>query len=421
MALYDLLLQGGRTYDPETRTFAREDVAVREGKIVLRAAEIPSESAATVLDAQGCVVSPGLIDMHCHIYPVFPYPREDSLRTISAEEHMTRCGVTTAVDAGTCGWRNFGDFKEQVIDRTKLRILAFLDIAAKGMAYTDSEQAVADINPRIAAAVAQEWQSCIVGIKSAHYWPRHPDAAHPAFASIDGAREAATLSGTRVMVDSIPVVPERSYPAILRRLEPGDIHTHVFAQQFPLLDEKGKVQDFLREERQRGIRFDVGHGSGSFWFRQAVPCFEQDFWPDTLSTDLHHQNVTGPAMDLVYVMSKFLAMGMPLGEVLYRVTRAPALVIGRPELGTLRVGGCADLAVLRVREGTFGYLDCGGARLRGEGKLECVATVRAGEVIYDPEARSAPDWPEAPAPYWTAPGLLRGWELRKEKEETVCG
>ena len=114
-------------------------------------------------------------------------------------------------------------------------------------------------------------------------------------------------------------------------------------------------------------------------------------------------------------------MGMPLGEVLYRVTRAPALVIGRPELGTLRVGGCADLAVLRVREGTFGYLDCGGARLRGEGKLECVATVRAGEVIYDPEARSAPDWPEAPAPYWTAPGLLRGWELRKEKEETVCG
>ena len=181
------------------------------------------------------------------------------------------------------------------------------------------------------------------------------------------------------------------------------------------------MQDFLRAERQRGIRFDVGHGSGSFWFRQAVPCFEQDFWPDTLSTDLHHQNVTGPAMDLVYVMSKFLAMGMPLGEVLYRVTRAPALVIGRPELGTLRVGGCADLAVLRVREGTFGYLDCGGARLRGEGKLECVATVRAGEVIYDPEARSAPDWPEAPAPYWTAPGLLRGWELRKEKEETVCG
>ena len=161
---------------------------------------------------------PGLIDMHCHIYPVFPYPREDSLRTISAEEHMTRCGVTTAVDAGTCGWRNFGDFKEQVIDRTKLRILAFLDIAAKGMAYTDSEQAVADINPRIAAAVAQEWQSCIVGIKSAHYWPRHPDAAHPAFASIDGAREAAALSGTRVMVDSIPVVPvPSSFPCWTKR------------------------------------------------------------------------------------------------------------------------------------------------------------------------------------------------------------
>lgn len=421
MALYDLLLKGGTTFDPETKTFQREDVALREGKIALRAENIPQGEAAAVMDAAGCVVTPGLIDMHCHIYPVFPYPREDSLRTVSAEEHMTRCGVTTAVDAGTCGWRNFGDFKEHVIDRTKLRILAFLDIAAKGMAYTDSEQSVADINPKIAAALVQEWPETIVGIKSAHYWPRHEDAAHPAFASIDGAREAAALSGTRVMVDSIPVVPERSYPAILRRLEPGDIHTHVFAQQFPLLDSAGKVQDYLLEERGRGIRFDVGHGSGSFWFRQAVPCFQQGFWPDTISTDLHHQNITGPAIHLLYVMSKFLAMGMPLEEVLYRATRAPALVIGRPDLGALRPGDCADLALVRVREGRFGYLDCGGARLTGEGKLECVGTVRAGEVIYDPEARSAPEWQEAPAPYWTAPGLMRSWELRKEKEEHPCG
>ena len=264
---------------------------------------------------------------------------------------------------------------------------------------------------------AREWSDCIVGIKSAHYWPRHENREHPAFASIDGAREAAALCGKPVMVDSIPVVPERSYPAILSRLEPGDIHTHVFAQQFPLLNAQGKVEDYLRTERERGVRFDVGHGSGSFWFRQAVPCFEQDFWPDTISTDLHHQNVTGPAIDLLYVASKFLAMGMPLAQVLYRVTRAPALTLSRPELGTLADGACADLAVLRVREGRFGYLDCGGARLEGEGKLECVATVRAGEVLFDPEARSAPDWREAPPAYWTAPGLLRSWDLWNRKEE----
>lgn len=417
MAAFDLLIRGGTVFDPEQCSFRQEDIAVRDGVIVRRDAGFSGEEAENILDASGCIVSPGLIDMHCHIYPVFPYVRRDSLRTTNAEEHMVRCGVTTAVDAGTCGWRNFGDFKENVIDATKLRVLAFLDIAAKGMAYPDSEQAVADINPQIAAAVAREWSDCIVGIKSAHYWPRHEDGEHPAFASIDGAREAAALCGKPVMVDSIPVVPERSYPAILSRLEPGDIHTHVFAQQFPLLNAQGKVEDYLRKERERGVRFDVGHGSGSFWFRQAVPCFEQDFWPDTISTDLHHQNVTGPAIDLLYVASKFLAMGMPLAQVLYRVTRAPALTLSRPELGTLADGACADLAVLRVREGRFGYLDCGGARLEGEGKLECVATVRAGEVLFDPEARSAPDWREAPPAYWTAPGLLRSWDLWNRKEE----
>ena len=417
MAAFDLLIRGGTVFDPEQCSFHQEDIAVRDGVIVRRDAGFSGEEAENILDASGCIVSPGLIDMHCHIYPVFPYVRRDSLRTTNAEEHMVRCGVTTAVDAGTCGWRNFGDFKENVIDATKLRVLAFLDIAAKGMAYPDSEQAVADINPQIAAAVAREWSDCIVGIKSAHYWPRHEDGEHPAFASIDGAREAAALCGKPVMVDSIPVVPERSYPAILSRLEPGDIHTHVFAQQFPLLNAQGKVEDYLRKERERGVRFDVGHGSGSFWFRQAVPCFEQDFWPDTISTDLHHQNVTGPAIDLLYVASKFLAIGMPLAQVLYRVTRAPALTLSRPELGTLADGACADLAVLRVREGRFGYLDCGGARLEGEGKLECVATVRAGEVLFDPEARSAPDWREAPPAYWTAPGLLRSWDLWNRKEE----
>lgn len=417
MAAFDLLFRGGTVFDPEQCSFHQEDIAVRDGVIVRRDAGFSGEEAENILDASGCIVSPGLIDMHCHIYPVFPYVRRDSLRTTNAEEHMVRCGVTTAVDAGTCGWRNFGDFKENVIDATKLRVLAFLDIAAKGMAYPDSEQAVADINPKIAAAVAREWSDCIVGIKSAHYWPRHENREHPAFASIDGAREAAALCGKPVMVDSIPVVPERSYPAILSRLEPGDIHTHVFAQQFPLLNAQGKVEDYLRTERERGVRFDVGHGSGSFWFRQAVPCFEQDFWPDTISTDLHHQNVTGPAIDLLYVASKFLAMGMPLAQVLYRVTRAPALTLSHPELGTLADGACADLAVLRVREGRFGYLDCGGARLEGEGKLECVATVRAGEVLFDPEARSAPDWREAPPAYWTAPGLLRSWDLWNRKEE----
>lgn len=410
MARFDLILTGGRVYDPCAGSFLQEDIGVKDGIIAARGENL-GDDAETRMDVGGCIVSPGLIDMHCHVYPVFPYPMQDSLRTTNAEEHMFRCGVTTAVDAGTCGWRNFGDFKENVIDRTKLRVLAFLDIAAKGMHYPPSEQAVEDINPEIAAAVATTWTDTVVGIKSAHYWARHEDAGHPAWASIDGALRAAQRCQKPVMVDSIPIVPERSYPDILARLRPGDIHTHVFAQQFPLMDEQGKMMPYMIKERERGILFDVGHGSGSFWFRQAVGCFEQDFWPDTISTDLHHQNVTGPAIDLLYVAGKFLAMGMPLEDVLYRVTRAPALAIGHPELGTLKVGSCADIAVLRHRSGSFSYMDCGGARLTGEGKLECVATLRAGEAVFDPEARTMPDWRSAPSDYWRPPGLLRSWTL----------
>ena len=413
MSAYDLILQGGTLYDPCAGTMELCDLAIKDGKIAARGKNLNAADAETVMDVTGLIVSPGLIDMHCHVYPVFPYQMPDSLRTINAEEYMFRAGVTTAVDAGTTGWRNFGDFKENVIDATKVRVLAFIDMAAKGMHYPPSEQAVADINPEITAAVANTWSDVIVGVKSAHYWAKHEDADHPIWASIDGAIKAASMSGKIVMVDSIPIVPERSYPDILARLRPGDVHTHVFAQQFPLMDENGRMQPSMLAERERGVHFDVGHGSGSFWFRQAVGCFNQGFWPDTISTDLHHQNVTGPAIDLLYVASKFLAMGMPLQDVLYRVTRAPALSIHRPELGTLDVGACADIAVLRNREGKFGYMDCGGARLTGEGKLECVATLREGEVVFDPEARSMPDWQNAPAPYWTAPGTTRSWTLWK--------
>lgn len=153
MERYDLVLRGGTVYDPRTGTLTGQDVAIRDGRIAARARSLVCE-ADTEMDVTGCVVSPGLIDMHCHVFPMFPYPHEDSLRTTNAEEHMFRAGVTTAVDAGTCGWRNFGDFKEHVIDVTKVRVLAFIDIAAKGMHYTSSEQSVKDIQPEITAAVA---------------------------------------------------------------------------------------------------------------------------------------------------------------------------------------------------------------------------------------------------------------------------
>jgi dihydroorotase len=417
MKKYDLLIRGGMVVDPVTNSICREDVALANGQIALRQCGIQEDEAETIWDADDCYVVPGLIDMHCHVYPIFPWPSVDSLHMIDAENIMFRCGVTTAVDAGSCGWRNFGDFMDNVVRTATLRILAFVDIAARGMSYPPSEQSVREINPRIAAEVAKEYTDTVVGFKSAHYWPRHEDAMHPTWASIDGAMEAADLSGKIVMVDSIPIVPERSYSDILNHLAPGDIHTHVFAQQFPLMDNEGRMKPYILENRARGVKFDVGHGTASFWFRQAVGCFKQGFWPDTISTDLHRSNLNGPTIELLYVMSKFLAMGMPLEQVIAKTTLIPARELKRSDLGTLDVGACADVAVLRVRKGHFGYMDCGGARMTGEGKLECVGTIRAGRVVYDPEARSMPEWTEAPAAYWTAPALMRSWNLIRKVSE----
>jgi dihydroorotase len=208
------------------------------------------------------------------------------------------------------------------------------------------------------------------------------------------------------MVDFWPRPPERPYPdLILKKLRPGDIHTHVFAQQFPVVGADGKTSDFLFEARERGVLFDLGHGAGSFWFRNAVPAFRDGFPPDTLSTDLHMGSINGPALSMQNVMSKFLNIGMPLPEVIWRSTQRAAEVIRRPELGTLSPGAEADLAVFKLLEGKFGFIDCGKARLSGTQKLECVFTLRAGQVVFDPGGMSMPEWPQAPAPYWVNPAL----------------
>jgi dihydroorotase len=208
------------------------------------------------------------------------------------------------------------------------------------------------------------------------------------------------------MVDFWPRPPERPYPElILKMLRPGDIHTHVFARQFPIIDERGRVHDYLFRARERGVVFDLGHGAGSFWFRNGVRALQDGFSPDSMSTDLHMGSINGPALSMINAMSKCLAMGMPLQQVIMRSTVAPAREIGRPELGTLSIGAEADVAVLKLLEGTFGYADCGRARLTGRHKLECAMTIRAGKIVYDPTGLSMPEWPNAPAPYWEIPGL----------------
>jgi len=402
----DMVIKNGQVYDSETRTLKKQDIGVSQGKIAAISGEMMTDERTKMIDADGCIVAPGLIDMHCHIYPVFPEP-VDGLPTIHAEAHMFRSGVTTAVDAGTCGCRDFWRFKEEYIDKSKLRIFAFINIAQGGMVSFPSEQKVSEFHPRTAAAIAKD-ADCVVGIKTAHYWVGVPvDSEHPAWASVDNTILAGELCDKPVMIDFQPNLPERTYEElILKKLRKGDIHTHVYAQQFPIVDERGKVNDIMFEARQRGVIFDLGHGAGSFWFRNAVPAYEQGFYPDTISTDLYADNMNGPVFNLLHIMSKYLAVGMLVEEVLYRTTKRPAEIIGHPELGNLRVGGVADIAVLKIRNGEFGFSDSGNAALPGTSMFECLLTVRNGEIVYNPMAYGMPYWKDAAEPYWHAPGVL---------------
>ena len=405
---FDLLLKDGHVIDPANSIDGKMDVAIKGKEIARVASDIPAGEAVKVVDISDHYVTPGLLDIHTHVYTFRPTTGY-YVMSLNADAHLLSSGVTTTVDAGTAGWRDFPDFKERCIDKAKTRILALINIAAGGMVRKDSEQDPSELNPKVAAAVAEAYPDAIVGIKSAHYWTKNAwDADHPPWASVERAVEAGEMCGKPVMVDFWPRPPERPYAdLILKKLRPGDIHTHVFAQQFQIVDENRKVCDYLFRARERGVIFDLGHGAGSFWFRNAAPALEQGFPPDSISTDLHMGNINGPVASMVNTMSKCLIMGMPLVEVIMRSTVAPAREIGCPELGTLSVGSEADVAVLKLLKGTFGFADCGKAKMIGKEKLECVMTLRSGGIAYDPTGLSMPEWEDAPESYWVIPGLQK--------------
>jgi dihydroorotase len=406
---YDLLLKGGHVIDPANRLDGVMDVAVSKNKIAAVQKDIPAAQAAKVVDVSGLYVTPGLIDIHFHIghggAPLnwfAPEARAHEGPLGIPADLALQSGVTTIVDAGTAGAETFLQEKEEVIDRAKVRVLAFLNIVGNGM-QGELEQTVDQMDPKKCADTIKRYSDIIVGVKTAHYWTDLPwDPEHVPWAAVDRAEECGRAANVPVMFDFWPRPPERSYAdLILKKMRPGDIHTHVFAQQFPILLPNGKLNPIMTEARARGVFFDVGHGAGSFWFRNAVPAVKQGFIPDSMSTDLHTGNYAILSMN--DVMSKFLSMGVPLDDIIRRSTVNPAHEIHRPELGTLSVGSEADVAVLEVLQGNFSYIDCGVARMNGKSKLTARMTLRAGRILYDPSGLSMVEWEKARPQYFNTP------------------
>lgn len=391
---YDLLLKGGHVIDPKNKISGVRDVAIKDGKVAAVAARINPADALKVVNVAGYYVTPGLIDIHVHVYTGTgergSYAGDNS---VYPDGFTFRVGVTTVADAGCAGWRNFEDFKQRIIDRSQTRIFAFLNIVGNGMRGGNFEQNLADMEATPTAEMARRYPGLIVGIKTAHY-------AGPEWAPVERAVEAGTTANIPVMVDFGNNRPERPVSELVsQKLRPGDIYTHVYSGLRNELLESGQVNPGLFEGRKRGVIFDVGHGGGSFAWRIAVPAMKAGFIPDSISTDLHIGSMNSGMKDMLNVMDKFLAMGMSLDEVILRSTWNPAREIRHEELGQLSPGALADIAVLKLEKGHFGFTDMYGARLRGTQKLTCELTLRDGKVVYDLNGLTRPDWDKLPKDY----------------------
>ncbi len=389
---YDILLKGGHLIDPKNQIDEMMDLAIKDDKVAAVAKEISASRAKKIIDASGLYVVPGLIDMHVHVF-LGHSPGAyiaNGPTSVMPDGFTFRAGVTTVVDAGSSGWRNFPQFKRQTIDKAKTRVLALLNIVGTGMESRFKEQDVSDMNPTMTAhMISRLYPDILVGIKSAHYWGD--------FTQVDKAVEAGRMAKVPVMVDFGEHDPPNSIQSLFfDHLRPGDMFTHTYSygpsNRETIVDEDGKVKPFIFAAQKRGIVFDVGHGGGAFSWRQAVPATKQGFKANVISTDLHTQSMNAGMKDLSNVLSKFMAMGYTLPEVILRATWNPARVINRPDLGHLTVGTEADVAILRVVTGDFGFVDVRRKRLSGGQKLVPELTLRAGRVVYDLNGMSMQDF-----------------------------
>ena len=381
---YDIVLKNGHIIDPKNNIDAVSDIAVKDGKIAKITKNIDAASSKKVVDATGLYITPGFIDIHTHVFVgSTPETFANGSYSVSPDDFTLRNGITTVVDAGTSGWRNFPVFKEQVVDKSKTRILAFLNIAGGGMRGSPLEQDMNDMDAYMTSLTAKKYPDIIVGVKIGHFEGSD-------WAPFHRALEAGRLAGRPLFVECH--LPQFTLEDQLKKMRPGDIITHSFEkvdERMPVVDEQGNLRTFVVDAKKRGVLFDLGHGGAGFWFSVAVPALKQGLPPNTFGTDLHRFSMNAGMKDMLNVMSKYMAMGMKLNDVIKTATWNAAKAIKHEELGNLSEGSVADIAVIRIRDGKFGFVDAGGNSIEGKQKFEAELTLRSGNVVWDLNGISA--------------------------------
>ncbi|NII25189.1 amidohydrolase/deacetylase family metallohydrolase [Pseudoflavitalea sp. X16] len=380
---YAIVIKGGHIIDPRNNINELMDIAINDSKVVAVAKNIDARQAIQVVDAKGMYVTPGLIDIHGHFfYGTDPDNAfSNGTRAIPPDGFTFRAGVTTVVDAGGAGWRNFPLFKKQVIDNSQTRVLSLLNIVGDGMKGILYEQNTHDMDAKMTALVAKRYPEYIVGVKVAHFIGQE-------WTPVEEAVKAGNAAGIPVMIDFGSSQPQLSIQDLfLKYLRPGDIFTHCFGQlkdREPVVDiNNQQVKPFVLEAQRKGVVFDVGYGELSFTFSQAIPAIRNGFYPNSISTDIHSRSMNLAMKDMLHVMSKLMAIGMDLPGVIKASTWNPAKEIKHEELGHLSPGAIADIAILSVREGKFGYYDYTGYKIEAPQKLECEMTIKGGKIVYD--------------------------------------
>jgi dihydroorotase len=412
---FDLVIANGRLVDPHAGLDSAYDVGIRHGRVAAVDPRIPPSAAREVIDATDHVVVPGLIDLHAHVYRAATYWGVD------ADAFAPSSGVTTWVDAGSAGALNFEGLREFIMGRSRVRILAFLNIAYIGLVGHDYELAnLAYLDGDIFERTVRRHADVIVGAKVRMGSPTvGPHGIEP----MRRALAATEACGLPLMVHMAPAGPPE-LSEVVELMRPGDILTHCFnGLETRLIDDRGHVLPFVERARERGVIMDIGHGAGSFSFAVAERMLDAGFTPDVISTDIHQLSAYGPLFDMPTCMTKFLALGLDLADVVKAATASPAALLGRAgEIGTLAPGAAGDVAILKLQPGSFGVADIFGESRIAREMIAVAATVAGGRLLPAKLPPSPPVWMD---PVWPAHQAaltekhVRLWEAGQDPQSAV--